>query len=74
MGTHLPVDYYQPLWEQASKEEIGLCVQVEPEDHNRFVNDMYACRQHTGGYEELMLFQPLPQGTIFIAKKMTELD
>lgn len=73
MTTHLPVDYYEPLWQQAQQEEIGIEVTVEPEDQSRFVNDLYACRRETGGYEDLMIFQPLPEGTIFIAKKAVEL-
>ena len=74
MTTKLPATYYLPLWEQAQEQEIGIRITCPNADHQRLlVNALYACRQETGGFEELMLFQPHPVGTIFIAKKTCEL-
>jgi hypothetical protein len=73
MTTKLPARYYLPLWEQAAAEEIGLHITVHREHQPLLVNALYACRQETGGFEELMIFQPQPPGTIYIAKKSVEL-
>ncbi len=73
MTTRLPPEAYLELWERAEAEEIGLCVNVEPADQMKLVNALYECRNTFGGFEDMMLFQPKPEGTIFIAHKTVEL-
>lgn len=73
MTTKLPPSHYLPLWEKASEHEIGICVNVAPEDQLKFINAMYECRSVCGGFEDMMIFQPKPEGTIFIAHKTVEL-
>lgn len=73
MTTKLPPEDYLKYWEAAEAEEIGICVMVEPEDQPRFINALYASRDTFGGYENLMVFQPKPEGTVFVAKKTVEL-
>lgn len=76
MTTKLPASFYLPLWEAASEEEMGIHITVPPHpanDQPLLVNALYACRQETGGFEDLMIFQPQPPGTIYIARKTVEL-
>lgn len=73
MTTKKPPDEYLQYWEAAAAEEFGILVHVAPEDQFRFVNAMYECRNTFGGYENLMVFQPKPPGTVFVAKKTVEL-
>lgn len=70
MTTKRPASYYLPLWEQAAKEEFGVKVKVEPEDQILLVNALYDCRQTVGGFEDLIVIQPQPLGTVFIVHKM----
>jgi hypothetical protein len=73
MTTRLPPETYLRFWEQAASEEIGIEITVVPEDQSKFVKALYDCRSTFGGYEDLILFQPQPPGTIFIARKTVEL-
>lgn len=73
MTTKLPPEEYLKYWEAAEAEEIGIEIKVEPEDQILFINALYACREAFGGYENLMVFQPKPEGTVFVAKKTVEL-
>jgi hypothetical protein len=74
MTTKLPATYYLPLWEQAHSEEIGILIRCVSPDHQRLlVNALYECRKQTGGFDHLIIFQPHPPGTIYIAHKTTEL-
>ncbi len=73
MTTRPPPDEYLKYWEAADAEEIGIEIKVEPEDQQRFVNALFNCRKTFGGYEAQMVFQPKPEGTIFIARKTVEL-
>ena len=73
MATKLPPETYLELWERAEAEEIGLCVKVEPNDQMKLVNALYECRSTFGGFEDMMIFQPQPAGTLFIAHKTVEL-
>jgi len=73
MTTKLPPEAYLELWERAEAEEIGLCVSEEPADQMKLMNALYECRNTFGGFEDMMLFQPKPEGTIFIAHKTVEL-
>lgn len=70
MTTKKPAEYYSPLWEQAAKEEFGVKIKVEPEDQMLFVNALYDCRKATGGFDDLIVMQPQPLGTVFIVHKM----
>jgi len=73
MTTKLPATYYLPLWEQAAEQEIGIRITCPNADHQRLlVNALYECRKQVGGFEDLMIFQPAPVGTLYIAKKTTE--
>ncbi len=72
MTTKLPATYYLPLWEQAEAEEIGLRITTIPDHMPKLVNALYACKQEVGGFEDMMLFQPQPPGTIYLARKTVE--
>lgn len=74
MTTKLPPSHYLPLWEEASAQEIGICVTCDgPDSQRSLLNSLYACRQEFGGFEDMMIFQPHPVGTLFIAHKTVEL-
>lgn len=73
MATKQPPEHYLPIWEKAAEEEIGLCIQVHPDDQMKLVNALYECRSIHGGFEDFMIFQPKPAGQIFIVRKTTEL-
>lgn len=74
MTTRLPASYYLPLWEQAAAEEIGIRITCKsPDDQKKLLNQLYECRKQLGGFEDLMIFQPHPPGTIYIARKTVEL-
>lgn len=73
MTTKLPQEEYLKYWEAAEAEEIGILILIEPADQMKFVNALFDCRKTFGGYENLMVFQPKPEGTIFVARKTAEL-
>ena len=73
MTTRLKPEAYLELWERAEAEEIGLEVNVDPKDQSKLVNALYECKQTFGGFGDMMLFQPQPPGTVFIAHKDAEL-
>lgn len=70
MTTKREPEYYAPLWEQAAKEEFGIKIKIEPEDQMLLVNALYDCRKATGGFDDLIVMQPQPLGTVFIVHKM----
>ena len=74
MTTKLPPESYLKLWQAAAEQEIGVCVTCEPEDQAKLVNALYECKSLHGGFENLMLMQPQPPGTIYILKKTVQLD
>jgi hypothetical protein len=73
MTTRVPLENYLKLWEAAEAEEIGVLIKVEPADQQKFVIAMFDCRKTFGGYEDIILFQPQPEGTVFLARKTAEL-
>lgn len=73
MTTKLPSNTYLPFWERAQSEEIGIEITCVPEDQPKLINALYDCRQTYGGFEDLMIFQPKPEGRIFIAHRTVEL-
>ena len=73
MTTKVPLENYLKLWEAAEAEEIGVLINVNPEDQQRLIQALYECKSTFGGYEEIMLFQPKPEGTVFLARKTVEL-
>lgn len=65
---------YLNFWEEAAALEFGLLVECSSEDDKRLlVNALYECRKQSGGFDNLMIFQPNPSNVLFIAKKTTEL-
>jgi len=65
---------YLNFWEEASALEFGLYVACADEaDKRLLVNALYECRKQSGGFDELMIFQPNPPNVLFIAKRTTEL-
>lgn len=69
MATKLDPLSYLNFWEEAQAQEFGLLVECESEDDKRLlVNALYECRKASGGFEELMIFQPSTT-ELFIAKK-----
>lgn len=73
MTTRLPPSEYLKYWEGAAAEEIGLHILVEPDDQAQFINALYDCRKTFGGYENIIVMQPKPLGTVFVMKKTVEL-
>ena len=73
MTTKLPSSEYLKYWEAADAVEIGVEITVIPEDQQKFINALYDYRNTFGGFENLIVFQPKPEGTVFIAKKSAEL-
>lgn len=74
MTTKLPSTHYLPLWEAAAEQEIGIHITCDSADSQRRLTiALYDCRKITGGFEDLMIFQPHPVGTIYIARKTVEL-
>jgi len=69
MTTKLPAESYLQVWEKAAEQEIGLELTCAPEDQLKLINALYECRQIVGGFEDMMLAQPLPPGTIFVMKQ-----
>lgn len=73
MATRLSPETYLQFWQEAEGMEFGLEVKVHPDDATKFANAMYECRDTFGGFENMMIFQPQPPGTLFIMKETTEL-
>lgn len=74
MTTKLDPLTYLNFWQEASEQEFGLLVECKDEDDKRLlVNALYACRQATGGFENLIVMQPMPPNVLFITKKTVEL-
>lgn len=74
MTTKLPPSHYLLLWEEAEAQEIGLMITCDNADSQRsLLNSLYACRQEFGGFEDMMIFQPHPVGTLYVMKKTVEL-
>jgi hypothetical protein len=69
MATKAPPETYLRYWIAAAEQEIGICIQTVPEDQALLVNLLYDARNTFGGYEDLMILQPNPPGTIFIRTK-----
>lgn len=72
MATKRSPDYYLPLWEQAAAHELGIEIQVEPEDQAILVNALYECRKEAGRFADMIICQPQPEGTIMICHKTLE--
>lgn len=68
MATKSPPEKYLQYWIAAAEQEIGICITVADEDRALFVNRLYEARDVFGGYEDYMIFQPNPPGTVFIRK------
>ena len=61
---------YLNFWEEAASLEIGLFVECATErDKRLLVNALYECRKQTGGFDDLMTFQPHPSNVLYIAKR-----
>lgn len=75
MATKLNPLSYSNFWETAAEEEIGLLVECEnAQDKILLINALYECRKQTGGFENLMIFNPQSPNMLFIAKKTVELE
>lgn len=72
MATRAPPETYLKYWIAAAEQEIGICIQVDPNDQSLFVNLLYDARNVFGGYEDFMILQPNPPGTVFVRKKEIE--
>lgn len=74
MATKLPALTYLRYWQMAAAQEIGIMITTS--DRILLVNALYECRKQSGGFEDLMIFQPVFEGkdnVIFIANKTVEL-
>lgn len=69
MATKSPPETYLQYWQAAAQQEIGIEIKVDPEDQALLVNHLYEARSIFGGYENLIIFQPNPPGTLFIRTK-----
>lgn len=69
MGTKPDPLSYLNFWEEAQAQEFGYLIECKTEQDKRLLlNALYTCRKQTGGFEELMIFQPSTT-ELFIAKK-----
>lgn len=73
MATRPPPETYLQFWREAQKQEFGIEVKVHPDDQPKMVTALYECRDTFGGFEDVMIMQPPPSGTLFMMKKTTEL-
>lgn len=73
MGTKLHPLAYRELWEKAAEVEIGLAISVEPDDQQKLLNALYACREELGGFGEFIICSPEPRGQVWIVRKSVEL-
>ena len=65
---------YLNFWEEAATLEFGLLVECASEDDKAaLAKALWECRKQSGGFDNLMIFQPNPPNVLFIAKKTTEL-
>jgi len=72
MATRLPPSEYLKFWDKALEQEMGLLIEVVPEDQHKMIKYLYEARDPVR-HANLMIFQPKPEGTIFISKKTAEL-
>lgn len=73
MTTKLPPEVYREVWEKAAEVEIGIGIEVVPEDQGKLVAALYACRDRIGGFENIMVFQPEPKGQVWMVKQGVEM-
>ena len=45
MGTKRPAAFYAPLWGRAKAEEIGIAIDIAPDDRVNFINTLYEYRK-----------------------------
>lgn len=73
MTTKLSPETYLQFWQEAQGFEFGLEVKVHPDDVSKFINALYEARSTFGGFEDMIVMQPNPPGTIFIMKNTVEM-
>jgi hypothetical protein len=73
MTTRLSPEAYLPLWEAALGEEIGIHITCVPDDQHKFVGALYEAKKLSDAFDDLIVMQPQPPGTIYIMKKTVEL-
>ena len=73
MTTRLRPEAYLEFWREAHALEIGLHITLDPKDQPKFINELYNARKVLGGYQDMIVFQPAPIGTIFICHMNAEL-
>jgi len=74
MGTKANPLSYLNFWEEAAALEFGLLVECASEDDkSALAKALWECRKRSGGFDELMIFQPNPSNVLYIAKRTTEL-
>ncbi len=65
---------YLNFWEEASALEFGLRVECATEEDKRsLAAALWECRKQSGGFEDLIIFQPTTT-VLFIAKKTVTLE
>lgn len=74
MGTKRPAAFYAPLWDRAKAEEIGIAIDIAPDDRVNFINTLYEYRKNSGDPElqEFIVCCPKPD-LIYIVRKTVEL-
>lgn len=73
MGTKLAPETYLQFWQEAAGFEFGLEVKVHPDDQPKFINSLYEARNTFGGFDDMIVMQPMPPGTIFIMRNTVEM-
>jgi hypothetical protein len=73
MTTRLSPAAYIEFWREAHALEIGLHITLDPKSQTKFINELYNARKELGGYEDMIVFQPAPIGTVFICHKDAQL-
>jgi len=73
MATKADPLSYLNFWEEAAAHEFGLLVECASEDDKAaLAKALWECRKQSGGFDNLMIFQPNPPNVLYIAKKMTK--
>jgi DUF1365 family protein len=74
MTTKLPSETWLHYWYEALREELGLFIEVAPDDKMKLVNSLYAARQEASDpkLDGLMIMQPM-ENVVYIIHKPVEI-
>jgi hypothetical protein len=73
MTTKLPPSSYLPLWTAAAEQEIGIHITCVPEDQQKLIQAIYEAKKLSDEFDDFIVMQPQPPGTIYIMRKTVEM-